>query len=474
MPVRRVTSIAMALMLVLGFVAGLSAPRAFAQETATAGVAVAIADSAGQPMLEISIDSYTPDFQGYDSSYAPDRGFEYALITVTITNVSAGPAAINTYGFQLIDTEGFTADSTYIYLDEAAAPAIFDGTPLEAGESRTGSVIFQVLSGTEAAAITYSVTYDRLTFLASSAANPAVGDQANILDSNAQPIGAVTVEEWIDPLPDTDPSSQASRGYHYGGALVTIENIGDSTLSIDPYSFAMVDSEGYRNGSTTAYRPDPETPDLEYSDLAPGDSVTGIVSFQVFNSSTPAFLVHEANDQFAILASFADGPALPALSDLPTVDAVFSGSDVGDEGTDGEGTDEGTDDVEVSAECQEVEDWVQALFAELEENEELNSFNIDDAANMTVDELEDVRDAFEDLQDDLEDRDAPELADGFLTEYTSLIDYMINALDDLIDAAENGDDLQPIVDELNADEEAFEGYLAAINSIVEACPNMDF
>lgn len=472
--VRRLTSIALTLLLVLGLAAGMVSPQVSAQGSGTTGEAVSILDAAGQPLLELSVDSFTPDFQGYDRSYAPDRGFEYAHITVTMTNVGQGPFSINSYGFRLIDTEGFASDSAFVAIDETAAPEMLDSSPLEPGDSRSGSIVFMVLAGTEAAAITYSVTYERLSFLASSATAPAFGDPVDLLDSNAQPTGVVTVEEWLDPLPDLDPSSQPNRGYHYAGALVTIENTGDSILPVDPYSFTMIDADGYQNFATSAYRPSSETPDLEYADLAPGESMTGLVTFQVFNSSTPAMIVHDENDRFSLLATFDEAPAVPALTDLPTVDAIYSGPAPDDGDTSDDSSDDTADEPaeEVSEDCQALEDWILGIFAQLDENEALADFDIESAADMSVEELEAARDALEDVLDDLEGEEAPSLGVEFLDTLIAFIEYMIDGLDQIIEAAENGDDVQAAVDEVTSDEDAINGYFAAFESISAECANL--
>lgn len=470
---RRITSIALALFLVLGLAAGLVTPRVSAQGATTTGEAVSILDAAGQPLLELSVDSFTPDFQGYDRSYAPDRGFEYAHITVTMTNVGAGPFSINTYGFRLIDAEGFASDSAFVSIDETAAPPMLDSSPLEPGDTRSGSVVFMVLAGTEAAAVAYSVTYERLSFLASSATAPAFGDPVDLLDSNAQPVGVVTVDEWLDPLPDLDPSSQPNRGYHYAGALITIENTGDTILPVDPYSYTMIDTDGYQNFATSAYRPSSETPDLEYADLAPGESMTGLVTFQVFNTSTPAFIVHDENDRFSVLAAFDEAVGVPNLSDLPTVDAIYSGPAPDTDDTTDDTTDETDEPVEeVSEECQELEDWIFGIFDMLEADPVLADFDIEASADMSVEELEEARDALEDVLDDLEGEEAPSLGAEFLDAIIALIEYMIDGLDQFIDAAENGDDVQAVVDEVTADEEALNAYLATFMSIGEACANL--
>lgn len=468
---RRILSAAMALLLVFGFAAGLYAPTLSAQGTSdVAGEAVLITDAAGEPMVEISIDSFTPEFEGYDQNYAPERGFQYALITATFTNVGAAPYVPNPYGFVLIDTEGFVAETAFALVDPALAPAMIDGTPIEPGATISGSVIFSVLAGTEAAAIGYEATYDRLTLLASSATNPTLGDPVEVLGPDARPLGIVTISEWLDPLPDVDLSSQPNRGYHFTGAVVTIENTSGSVWPIDPYTFRMVDSDGYVSSGTSAYRPEPEIADLTYSDLPAGESITGVIAFQTFNSAVPAYMIYQTSDQLALLGTFPDGPVVPDLASLPTVDAVFVPGESSTDDADSDATEEVAEDV--SPECAEVETWTTSLFDRFSEDEALAAFDIENAADMTTDELIEVRDALESFDDDMQSEEPPALAEDFFNEFLDVIDYMIESLDDLVAASEDGDDLQPLVDEIVADTTELDEYSDAFDELYESCPNL--
>ena len=149
---RRIVSLAMTFLLVFSFVAVLQVPSIAAQETGALGTPVLITDAAGEPLIEMSVDSFTPDFTGYDNSYAPDRGFVYGLATITVTNVGTSPYALNTYSFMLIDTDGFMSQAAFAMVDTAQAPDAFDYDAIEPGDSVTGSVLFSMLAGTSAAA----------------------------------------------------------------------------------------------------------------------------------------------------------------------------------------------------------------------------------------------------------------------------------------------------------------------------------
>jgi hypothetical protein len=467
-------SLAMALMLVFSFAAGIQTRPASAQPAAAAE-AISITDAAGDPWVDVSVDSFTPDFTGYDRNYAPARGFQFAHITVTITNTGASPFSPNAYSFVLIDTEGFVSDSAFVVVDETQAPPMLGSEILEPGQSETGSVVFEMLAGTEAAAIGYSVTWDRFTFLALNGTPPALGETVEVLGPDAQPIANITVDEWLDPLPGVDSSSAPERGHHFGAAVVTIENIGGGPIQTDPWTFKMVDSDGYESSGSNPYRPEPEIEDLPYTELATGDSLTGIVSFQVFNTATPSFITFDTGDQVTLLAAFPDAPSLPELSSLPEVEAPappVNGADDEEDATDDEdSTDDGTSG-QVSEECQAADDWLNDFFAELETSS-ISGFDFSDAVDMTVEELEEIRNGFEEFQDLIDEADPPALAAGIIDSYGVIVEYALDSMDDLIDAAENGEDLEPLVEAILDDEEAFDPFDQAFDEYLEACPIQD-
>src|SRR5690606_38133342 len=122
----------------------------------------------------------------------------------------------------------------YTSFEEGVAEPLLAGDPVEPGDSATGTIPFEVLAGSEIAAIIYQPTFDRFTILAASIEAPAIGSPVDIVGEEGNVIGSVTIDEFIDPLTDVDPSYQAQRGYHHAGAVVTLENTGSRASSVDP------------------------------------------------------------------------------------------------------------------------------------------------------------------------------------------------------------------------------------------------
>jgi hypothetical protein len=213
------------------------------------------------------------------------------------------------------------------------------------------------------------------------------------------------------------------------------------------------------------YRPEQEVPDLQYTELAAGDTLTGVVGFQVFNTASPGFIAFDTGEQFTLVAAFPDAPAIPQLSTLPEIEAPdpsAGGDTTADDQSDGEAT------VEVSAECQAADAWLNDFFDRLNESV-ISDFEFTDAADMSAEELADVQSAVEDLIDELDAEEPPALTQGVFDAYVQLLEYAVDSLDILIEAADNGEDLQPLVDEILADETAFDNYFAAIDEYTTAC-----
>jgi hypothetical protein len=331
-------------------------------------------------------------------------------------------------------------------------------------------VVFEVLSGSEIAAIVYQPTWDRYTVLAASGDTAALGDTVDIIGEEGGVVGTMTVEEFIDPLTDVDPSYQAQRGYHYAGAVITAENASRRPFSLDPYSVQIIDTDGYLLNSTGAYRgEEAEVPNLEYVDLAPGDTVTGMATFELFNDSAPAWMIFNfGGSHITFLATFPDAPAVPAVDDIPAF-APGAATSVD------EPVDEDTTPEAVSAECSDAAEWLART------DERFNSIDdtavqVEDTADLEdvdVDALVDFLDQIEQMRDDQEADTPPAIAEDVQTTVLALLDTEIELINAVIDAKDGGDDVAAVVEEYDPQlEEAFTAYFDSYTALGESCPNV--
>lgn len=120
-----------------------------------------------------------------------------------------------------------------------------------------------------------------------SGVGPAVGSAVPYYGQDGVQIGTITVDEIVEPFEDYDEFSTPQRGYHFTLITVSISNTGTRPFEVSPSSFVVIDDEGFIASSAFVGRgTDPAIPDLEFMEaLAPGDSVTGALGFEIFNES---------------------------------------------------------------------------------------------------------------------------------------------------------------------------------------------
>jgi len=462
---RKAFSALMALMLVAGFMIGAGTPVGAKQATSAGTV---ISDASGNPVAKISVDSITDPFEGYDASSGPDRGFRFVMVTVTVTNTGDQPYEGYSYGLSLVDKDGFLATSTYVYRTDTSVPDLATD-PIEPGASVTGALFYQVLSDAEIASIVFQPDYTQVYLLASNGDVPKQGAPVTILGEEGGEVGSVTVSDVTDPYTEVDPSYAAPRGYHYVAATITFDNTSSRPVSIDPSAFVLIDDQGFASGPAGAYRGDsPEVPDLAYADLAPGDTVTGIVTYQVFNEADPARIVYSSGGtQFVTLAVFDAAADVPAISDIPAGAAATPSAG------NGGATEEATAIAEETGDCVGVRDWLTRTD---ERTAKLDSydFSIDTADDLEKIDVKTLNSYVNDLETIVSDQEAdapPAAAEDLGSAYLDYLNLQLDALNDVIDAKNGGDDVKPIFDQYQPQiADSSTALLDEYSKVADACP----
>ena len=450
--------------------------------------AVTIYGANGEPAGEITIDAIVDPFEDFDPSFSPQRGFHYVMAGVTVT---AGDAALeaSAYSFSLVDADGFAYTTTFAYrsTEDTEAMPDFAGGTIEAGDSLSGVIFFEVLDGTTAAYLTYQPTYETLLTVADLREEPVEqGDTVDYISSSSQPLATFTVEEVVSPLKDYDPSYAPERGFEYAGVVVTVENTGDAPLQVDPYSFYLVDAQSFifNNASTVrTEEAEADVPTLQSAELPAGESVTGLISFQVLAGTEIGMIYYSpASDRQLRLAEYGEGQA-PTPSD--SSDDIPTNSNVGTDNSDDTDLDETPEPEETPVpqasdeECEPVLEWGEATIVQFE------ALNLAYDAiapalsgeDLDADALRDAADALEDAAAEQEDIDTPELAEDANDALIAVFDEAVTTLNDLADAVEAGDD-----DAIDAAVEAFlnigtEEGPGSVNQtfddLSEACPALE-
>jgi hypothetical protein len=280
---RRVLASLVALCLLLVGSLSVSAQDA----TPAAGGSVTITGPEGAGSATVTISDFVDPFVDYDPGYRPMRGYHFAMASISVENTGQLPFTIYPTDFQLVDTDGFTYYATQIVrIDQGSVSDFAGSNGMSAGDQISGAIFFQVLNEATVQSLVYN-SLDRLITIASFSEQeaPAIGEPLTIVDYDGSDWAEVTITGIIDPFESFDPSYAPERGQHFVLINITITNVGPRPLSIDPYTFSLVDADGFAYYPANLYFP-AESPLqlLEYATgLETGQSVEGVLGYQVFN-----------------------------------------------------------------------------------------------------------------------------------------------------------------------------------------------
>jgi hypothetical protein len=114
------------------------------------GAKVSVVDPNGQPFADITATEIIDPLKDFDPSNAPQRGFEFAGVNITVTNTGSAPLQIDPSDFNIVDADGFASAYYGVYRTDAgkaAAPDFDTSAAIDPGKSATGIISFQVLKG---------------------------------------------------------------------------------------------------------------------------------------------------------------------------------------------------------------------------------------------------------------------------------------------------------------------------------------
>jgi hypothetical protein len=202
----------------------------------------------------------------------------------------------------------------------------------------------------------------RLVLLAELVATtlPAIGTAVPYTDSDGG-TGQVTVREIVDPFTGVDPSYPVPDGSRYVYAALTFENTSDGAFHSDSYALLLQDANGdlwspeyvTRTGETLV------VPDLSWTQLAPGDRLTGAVVFAVPADAQLTGLYSSPTGEQLVPLAAASGSSTPA--DATTADETPTAEPITSEETSTPEPDLVTPEPEVSTNpCTALQDWLLA------------------------------------------------------------------------------------------------------------------
>jgi hypothetical protein len=118
--------------------------------------------------------------------------------------------------------------------------------------------------------------------------DPAIGDPVAYVNEQGDEVAQLTVEEIIDPFDEYEEGYDPERGTRYVAVRVTIEATGEDPVPIAAFDISLLDSQGFWLGSTAVTRTaeqEADDPIIEDTEVAAGDSVTGLLFYVVFEEN---------------------------------------------------------------------------------------------------------------------------------------------------------------------------------------------
>jgi len=475
----------MALMLMAGSTASIMAqatPDASPEASGAGGPAlgdtIVVSDANGDPALQIAVSDFVSPDEDVDAN---DRGFYVVSLQLVVNNPTDSDIEFNSYSVMLIDGEGFTANQTFVTRDDSdyTARPDFSESTVPAGESISGWIFFQVINGAEPAWVVYSDSFTSQQFVVLANLNGTEledGDAISFYNSDAEEAGTITVDEVIADFQEVDTSVDVERGTTVFAVNVTVENTGTSELPSMP-TFYLVDDYGFQYYPTFAFRDAAasEYPDLPSDPPAPGESVSGVVLFNIADGAQVSYILAQPDyTQLYIVAQPGEGSVVSGdtLTPVPVSTEADQGTDDSSDTDATETADDGST-AEETGDCVGVADWIDQV------NEAVNSFSDNEALSGSLsdtnpDDLRDAADQLRDAADGVDELDTPDVAQDTEAAFVGFINGYADIIDEAADRIDNGDDPSEVENDIASSDEfstLFTDVSTAAGVLADACPD---
>lgn len=245
--------------------------------------AVVITSPEGEELGEITVEQVEDPFMGFTEGYGPEEGGRLLLLTVAFEATGTATFDANPSSFVLRDEDGAHWGTTSIYRDEAVPPDL-QSQSLSPGNRISGVVGFQVPADSEVTDVYYQPESSRLIHVVAlqSSPGPALGDEATYTSLQTDGAeGTVTVDNLEDPFEGFAEGYDPPEDTRYVVMTVSIESTGSAVLDADPYDLILRDRDGFLWSPASVNREDGALPDLQSQLMAPGNRISGVVTFQI-------------------------------------------------------------------------------------------------------------------------------------------------------------------------------------------------
>ena len=295
-----------------------------AQASPRVGDAVPVTDDQGTVVGSITVTDVSDPFTDVNPDYPAEAGSRYIAATVAFDANAGKRFDITPWTIVLQDDAGFLWNQVSLALpDDALIPPLPSQT-LAPGSRVTGLVGFVVPEDRSPARIFFQPQSSRVVPLAelSEAPAPRLGATVALPDSNGD-VGSVTVSNVVDPFEGVEEGQTPPEGTRFVQVTLVYENTSDGRFFIEPYGLLLRDANGDLWNSTSVSRPDESeiVPDLTSAQLAPGDRLSGVITFAVpVGTGVTGIYDSPVSGQFLQLAALPAGGA--AATGQPATEAA--------------------------------------------------------------------------------------------------------------------------------------------------------
>ncbi len=459
-------------MLLSLFIASLSTPyTAVAQTESGIGPAIGevttIFSDDGSAVGTITVDDLIDPFDGYDFNSEPRRSYRYALVNVTISNLSSRPFAVDPQHVRVVDSEGFVSRSAYIFSSGVTEPPSFleYTDALAPGDSISGAIAFEVFLSSDIARVLYQPSSSNSqTILDLRSASVSTGTLVPIIGSDGLPLAEIEVSKVIDPYEDYESSSAPPRGSRYVLVEITLINTSTRTFELSQFDIRAVDSQGFSVRTSFVNSTDPDMRYLASSTIPPGATANGTLFFEAF-AELPIVQISygDGRNRNLVLADLVDAP-LP-VTGTPVATPV-------------EPEPEPTAEADVSSpSCDGLVEWGEELINRVEQSFFLTtSLEVIDAASLDPDVIRQASQELAAMADAQRDSNPPPAAEALNTYMVeNYFTPMALAIGKLADALDAGNTVAAVlaiaeVDRVMAQYEIGEPINILFAELETACP----
>lgn len=116
-------------------------------------------DAFVNPVATLQVTNINHNWEGYDEFSAPNDDEYYVAVDFAITNQTERSVEIDHFDFTLANTDGTTARTARVTLEDDGEAPFRDSVHLEAGESMEMTMVFAVPTGTEPIIVMWEPTF---------------------------------------------------------------------------------------------------------------------------------------------------------------------------------------------------------------------------------------------------------------------------------------------------------------------------